>query len=132
MQEMLQKDNKERQIMFKRVDFSEEKAQLALDTEKTRSGIDPLARSPEGTRFKEIEKEIEESLNSIIEGMGPFRIPYRPQKNTLTCLVTLSQLKEKKTPSASEVNVFLNIIRQELGQITFDYIHKMLFGEKNG
>ena len=116
--------------MYKRIDFSNEKAELDREVEKVKTGIDPSTATPEGTRFKEVEKEIEESINSIISGMGPFRLAYRPQKETLICLQTLNQLKGKKNPTPSEVNVFLSILKQDLGQPTHDLIHKMIYGEK--
>ena len=116
--------------MFKRVDFTEEMAQLGKEVEKTKTGIDPTTVTPEGTRFKEVESQIEESINSIIEGMGPFRLTYRPQKDTLLCLQTLKQLKDKKNPTPAEVNVFLTIVKQDLGGPTHDLIHRMIYGVK--
>ncbi len=114
--------------MFEKIDFSEEKAKLEKEIEVTKNGQESVQQ--EVARFKEIEKEIEEFLNSIIEGMGPFRLTYRPQRNTLICLETLGQLKNKKSPTVQELNVFISIVKQDLGTPTSDHLQKMIFGGK--
>lgn len=116
--------------MFQKVDFSEEKAQLEKEIEVTKNGQERVQQ--EVARFKEIEKEIEEFIESIITGMGPFRLTYRPQRDTLICLQTLGQLKNKKVPTLQEVNVFITIVKQDLGEPTANHLHKMIFGVKNG
>lgn len=115
--------------MFKKVDFSEEKAKLEKEIEVAKNGQESVKQ--EVARFKELEKDIEEFINSIIEGMGPFRLTYRPQKNTLLCLQTLEQLKARKVPTLQEVNVFLTIVKQDLGLPTHDHLSKMIFGAKS-
>src|SRR5216117_136987 len=109
--------------MFEKIDFSEEKAKLEKEIQVATTGQESV--QPEVAHFKEIEKKIEETIDCIITGTGPVRLTYRPQRGTLLCLKTLEQLKEKNVITLQEVNVFLSIVKQDLGVQVFDHVTKM-------
>jgi len=115
-------------MTFKPVDFSEEKAELQKQVGTNEKGS-AVNEPEEIAHFKTLAQEIDEFILSAAEGMTPFlRTPI--QSSTLICTKVLGRLRAAQTVSLEDVNGFIAIVKQDLGEPVSVHIEKMIFGKK--
>jgi len=113
---------------YKPVDFSSEKRMIEEEFNKAKKGEKAYKKEEVVVQFEKKVNEIEEFIDVVCNGFSPFRkTPIQP--HTLLCTKVLEKIKKLRNPTSKEIELFLESVETDLGNIVRNHIKKLIYKE---